>query len=94
MPSLPLNKQQVDLHAYVWVRFDGPVETDEPDDVPVKETPVEHGVVTKEYKWRRVREDEEGNIISQYVKDHSWTDYFQQNHPRCIGKLRIYTPHS
>ena len=65
---IAFEQEQVDLHAYVWVRFDGPVETDEPDDVPVKETPVEHGVVTKEYKWRRVREDEEGNILSQYVK--------------------------
>ncbi|MEM9216792.1 MAG: DNA-directed RNA polymerase subunit gamma [Cyanobacteria bacterium P01_F01_bin.150] len=65
---IAFEQQQIDLHAYVWVRFDGPVETDEPDDVPVKETPLGDGVVAKEYKWRRVREDGEGNLLSQYVK--------------------------
>ena len=65
---LAYEQQEIYLHAYVWVRFDGPVETDEPDDTPVKETPPEYGVVTKEYKWRRVREDEEGNLLSQYLK--------------------------
>ncbi|NEQ98537.1 MAG: DNA-directed RNA polymerase subunit gamma, partial [Cyanothece sp. SIO2G6] len=58
----------VDLHAYVWVRFDGPVETAEPDDTPIEEPKVEHGMVSKTYKWRRVREDEEGNLVSQYIK--------------------------
>ncbi|MEB3231021.1 MAG: DNA-directed RNA polymerase subunit gamma [Leptolyngbyaceae bacterium] len=61
-------QQLVDLHAHVWVRFDGPVETAEPDDTPIEEPRVEQGIVTKVYKWRRVREDESGNIVSQYIK--------------------------
>jgi DNA-directed RNA polymerase subunit beta' len=61
-------QQQVDLHAYVWVRFDGLVETDEPDDEVLEEQTSPDGVVTKTYKFRRVREDAEGNVISQYVK--------------------------
>lgn len=61
-------QQQVDLHTYVWVRFDGLVETDEPDDEVLEEQTSPDGVVTKTYKFRRVREDAEGNIISQYVK--------------------------
>ncbi|MGK7891173.1 MAG: DNA-directed RNA polymerase subunit gamma [Leptolyngbyaceae cyanobacterium] len=61
-------QQLVDLHAYVWVRFDGPVETAEKDETPIEEPKVEHGMVTTVYKWRRVREDEEGNLVSQYIK--------------------------
>lgn len=58
----------VDLHAWVWLRFDGPVETGEKDGKPVKETTLDDGTVMKEYKHRRVREDAEGGIISQYVE--------------------------
>ena len=58
----------VDLHAWVWLRFDGPVETGEKDVKPVKETTLDDGTVMKEYKHRRVREDAEGGIISQYVE--------------------------
>lgn len=58
----------VDLHAYVWVRFDGLVETDSDDKVPVEEQKFDDGTVTKVYKFRRVREDSEGNLISQYIR--------------------------
>ncbi|MEO0406602.1 MAG: DNA-directed RNA polymerase subunit gamma, partial [Cyanobacteria bacterium P01_A01_bin.135] len=57
----------VDLHAYVWVRFDGAVETDDDDTTPVEEKSFEDGTTLRTYKWRRVREDADGNIISQYV---------------------------
>ncbi len=58
----------LDLHAYVWVRFDGAVETDEDDDTPVEEKTFDDGSTTRIYKWRRVREDADGNVISQYVR--------------------------
>lgn len=61
-------QQEVDLHAYVWVRFDGDVETDEPDLEVQEEQRAEDGTVIKLYKFRRVREDSEGNLISQYVR--------------------------
>lgn len=61
-------QQKVDLHTYVWVRFDGLVEMDEPDDEVLEEQTSPDGVVTKMYKFRRTREDAEGNLISQYVK--------------------------
>ncbi|MGB3492233.1 MAG: DNA-directed RNA polymerase subunit gamma [Elainellaceae cyanobacterium] len=57
----------IDLHAFVWVRFDGMVETDVDDSTPIEENS-ENGIVTKVYKFRRTREDAEGNIISQYVR--------------------------
>ena len=60
-------QKQIDLHAYIWVRFDGTVETDEPDNShKVEKSP--DGIVTKLYKYRRTREDSTGNIVSQYIK--------------------------
>ncbi|MGF1495213.1 MAG: DNA-directed RNA polymerase subunit gamma [Elainellaceae cyanobacterium] len=59
---------QVDLHAFVWVRFDGIVETDEKETEPLEEHRTDDGWVTKVYKWRRVREDGDGNLISQYIR--------------------------
>jgi DNA-directed RNA polymerase subunit beta' len=58
---------QVDLHAWIWVRFDGIVENDEADDEVIKEETSGDGLVTRTYKFRRVRQDSEGNLISQYV---------------------------
>jgi DNA-directed RNA polymerase subunit beta' len=61
-------QQEVDLHAYVWVRFDGVLESDEADDQVLEEQRSDDGVVTRVYKFRRVREDAEGNLISQYIR--------------------------
>jgi DNA-directed RNA polymerase subunit beta' len=59
---------QVDIHSFIWVRFDGKVDGDEPDNEPLKVETSEDGMVTKLYNFRRVREDASGNLISQYVK--------------------------
>jgi len=58
----------VDLHAKVWLRFLGEVETAEDDSEPIKVEDDGSGGSTKTYKFRRVREDESGNVISQYVE--------------------------
>ncbi len=58
----------VDLHAKVWLRFDGEVENDEDDSEPKEVTTDDNGATTKIYKFRRVREDEQGKVISQYVE--------------------------
>jgi DNA-directed RNA polymerase subunit beta' len=62
------DQKLVDIHSYIWVRFDGDVETDEADNVPIQEEPGADGTVTKLYNYRRVREDANGNPISQYIK--------------------------
>ncbi|BDA69862.1 DNA-directed RNA polymerase subunit gamma [Rivularia sp. IAM M-261] len=59
---------QVDIHAYIYVRFDGEVESPEADTVPIEENKNSDGTVTKMYKFRRVREDDKGNVLSQYVR--------------------------
>lgn len=61
-------QQQVDLHAYIYVRFDGVVESDEPDTEPLQVEQNSDGTRTSLYKFRRVREDAQGNLISQYVR--------------------------
>ncbi|MGF1675301.1 MAG: DNA-directed RNA polymerase subunit gamma [Rivularia sp. (in: cyanobacteria)] len=60
-------QKQVDLHAYVYVRFDGEVEQDVDDTNPVEIQENEDGTRTLHYKFRRVRQDAAGNLLSQYI---------------------------
>ncbi len=59
-------QKHLNLHAYIWVRFDGEVRD------PVKADPVEEtredGTVVKTYPNRRVRETADGEIIAQYIR--------------------------
>ena len=57
----------VEIHAYVWVRFDGDVESDFPDELK-EEQMTDEGVITRLYDYRRTRHDRDGVLISQYVK--------------------------
>ncbi|MBV9386900.1 MAG: DNA-directed RNA polymerase subunit gamma [Chroococcidiopsidaceae cyanobacterium CP_BM_ER_R8_30] len=61
-------QEQIDLHAYIYVRFDGEMETDEPDTQPLQVEKNSDGTRTLNYKYRRVREDAAGNLISQYIR--------------------------
>ncbi len=61
------DQEQVDLHAYVYVRYDGQVEQDADDSKPIEVTDNEDGTRTLKYKYRRVREDASGNLMSQYI---------------------------
>ncbi len=60
-------QQQVALHSYVYVRYDGEVEQDVEDKKPVEVIDNEDGTRTLRYKFRRVREDATGNLLSQYI---------------------------
>ncbi len=57
----------VDLHAEVWLRFDGTVESDVKEPKLLKES-TEGGITLREYEDRRVRIDAQGQLISQYIK--------------------------
>jgi DNA-directed RNA polymerase subunit beta' len=61
-------QEQVTLHAKVWVRFDGEVDSAKPDTEPVKVEKSDDGTVTKHYRERRTREDANGNLISQFIQ--------------------------
>lgn len=58
-------QNEVELHSYVWVRFDGEVEGGNGELIEQNET---EGIVTKVYESCRRREDADGNVISQYIK--------------------------
>ncbi|MBD1875924.1 DNA-directed RNA polymerase subunit gamma [Nodosilinea sp. FACHB-131] len=58
----------VDLHAKVWLRFDGEVESDQPKNLAPERMESEDGSITEIYPDRRVRVDSEGKLISQYIK--------------------------
>ncbi len=60
-------QEQVALHSYVYVRYDGEVEQDVEDKKPVEVIDNEDGTRTLRYKFRRVREDATGNLLSQYI---------------------------
>ncbi|OIP75413.1 MAG: DNA-directed RNA polymerase subunit gamma [Oscillatoriales cyanobacterium CG2_30_44_21] len=61
---------ELDIHANIWVRFQGVVEGqgEERDDEDPKVTVLEDGTKVKEFAFRRIREDAEGGLISQYIK--------------------------
>ena len=58
----------VDLHANVWLRFDGEVENPDDDPTPKETSTDDSGATIEMYKFRKVRKDESGQVISQYVK--------------------------
>ncbi|MGF1482085.1 MAG: DNA-directed RNA polymerase subunit gamma [Cyanophyceae cyanobacterium] len=58
---------QLDIHTYIWVRYEGTVETGEEDTEVVKSESLDDGTVLKYYKHRKVRETADGEIISQYI---------------------------
>ena len=61
---------EIDIHAYVWVRFEGVLEGqgEEKENEEPKVTVLEDGTKVKEFEFRRIREDAEGELISQYIK--------------------------
>ncbi|HEY9905915.1 MAG TPA: DNA-directed RNA polymerase subunit gamma [Candidatus Sericytochromatia bacterium] len=61
-------QKQVDLHAHVWVRFDGIVDTQVPDNEVISSETMSDGTVTKHYRERRVRETADGELLSQYIR--------------------------
>ena len=62
------NQAAVDLHSFIWVRYDGEMATEQPDVEVLEEKTGEDGSVTQVYKFRRTRHDSEGNLISQYIR--------------------------
>ncbi len=58
---------QIDLHAYVWVRYEGEVETAEPDTKVIEQEELADGSMIKYYRQRLVRETSDGEQLSQYI---------------------------
>lgn len=60
-------QKEVEIHAYIWVRFDGDIESDFDEEL-IEESSTDEGAVTKIYNYRRTRHDSAGDLISQYIK--------------------------
>ncbi|ERN39850.1 DNA-directed RNA polymerase, gamma subunit [Rubidibacter lacunae KORDI 51-2] len=58
----------VNIHEFIWVRFNGPVETDTPDDEVLDSETLADGTVLRHYRERRVRETAEGEVLSQFIR--------------------------
>jgi DNA-directed RNA polymerase subunit beta' len=61
-------QRQIGLHDRVWIRFDGKVETETPDNEVVSTDKSSDGIITKHYRERRVRETAAGELLSQYIR--------------------------
>ncbi|MCT7951074.1 DNA-directed RNA polymerase subunit gamma [Ancylothrix sp. C2] len=62
-------QSKLDLHQFIWVRFDGEVESSAADTTPLQtQTDELDGSQTIIYKYRRIRKDKSGKILSQFVK--------------------------
>ena len=58
---------QIDLHASVWLRYEGEVVTEEPDVEIVEEESLGDGSKIEYYRQRFVRRAADGEQISQYI---------------------------
>ncbi len=58
----------VDLHAYIWLRYLGEVDTLATDDTVIETQSLEDGSVMKIYRERKVRESADGEMLNQYIR--------------------------
>jgi DNA-directed RNA polymerase subunit beta' len=56
------------LHDYIWIRYDGEVETDKPDIEILEQQTLSDGCILKKYRERIVKETAHGEHVSQYVR--------------------------
>lgn len=61
-------QHDVDLHAYVWLRYLGEVDTKEADNEVLESQTLEDGTVMKIYRERKVRETADGEMITQFIR--------------------------
>ena len=59
---------QVDIHAYVWLRYEGEVETEKPDNEVLESETLADGSTIEYYRQRFVRKSPEGEQIAQYIE--------------------------
>lgn len=59
---------QLSLHASVWLRYEGEIVSEKPDNEVLKTETLEDGSVLKYYRERKVRESADGEFLSQFVR--------------------------
>jgi DNA-directed RNA polymerase subunit beta' len=61
------DRGELDIHHFVWVRYDGLMESEDDEKQPLETIDNGDGTTTRLYKYRRVRETSTGELISQYI---------------------------
>jgi DNA-directed RNA polymerase subunit beta' len=61
------DRGQLDIHHFVWVRYDGLMESEDDEKQPLETIDNGDGTTTRLYKYRRIRETSTGELISQYI---------------------------
>jgi DNA-directed RNA polymerase subunit beta' len=61
------DRAELNIHSFIWVRYDGLMESDDPELEPLETIEGIDGSITKLYKYRRVRETSTGEFLSQYI---------------------------
>ena len=60
-------EKHLELHEWVWVRFNGDVDDDDEDEAPHHQDTLSDGTRIEQWKYRRDRFDEDGALISRYL---------------------------
>jgi DNA-directed RNA polymerase subunit beta' len=61
------DRAELNIHSFIWVRYDGLMESDDDEKEPLETIAGADGTITKLYKYRRVRETATGEMLSQYI---------------------------
>jgi DNA-directed RNA polymerase subunit beta' len=61
------DRSEIAIHSFIWVRYDGLVESDDTEKEPLETIDGGDGTITKRYKYRRIRETSTGELLSQYI---------------------------
>jgi DNA-directed RNA polymerase subunit beta' len=61
------DRAELNIHSFIWVRYDGLMESDDPELEPLQTIEGADGTINKLYKYRRVRETSTGEFLSQYI---------------------------
>ena len=61
------DRAELNIHSFIWVRYDGLMESDDDEKEPLETIDSGDGTITRLYKYRRVRETSTGELLSQYI---------------------------
>jgi DNA-directed RNA polymerase subunit beta' len=61
------DRAELNIHNFVWVRYDGLMESDDTETEPLETIDPGDGTIYRRYKFRRIRETKSGELLSQYI---------------------------
>jgi DNA-directed RNA polymerase subunit beta' len=61
------DRAELNIHSFIWVRYDGLMESEDPETEPLETIESADGTIVRRYKFRRIRETKAGEMLSQYI---------------------------